>query len=101
MIEFKQERNSEETSANKVFSGFRSCYSRGNSNTQQPDISALQAGTPGVPARKRLLEPPLSFDDFPAEPIPADEALAHGLERLLLILASDMPGRAYRLPLRP
>ncbi|HCH86749.1 MAG TPA: hypothetical protein DFL85_14720 [Lentisphaeria bacterium] len=48
-------------------------------------------------ALKRLLELPLSFDDFPEEPIPPDGTPAHGLERLLLILASDVPGRAYRL----
>ncbi|MBS1370752.1 MAG: hypothetical protein HPZ91_12440 [Lentisphaeria bacterium] len=48
-------------------------------------------------ALKRLLELPLSPDDFPAEPIPPDGTVAHALERLLLVLASDVPGKAYRL----
>lgn len=45
----------------------------------------------------QLLRLPLSWKDFPAEPIPADGTLAHALERLLLILPSASPGRFYRL----
>lgn len=41
--------------------------------------------------------PPLSWNDFPAEPIPADGTLAHALERLLLIFASASEGQCLRL----
>jgi lipopolysaccharide biosynthesis protein/predicted O-methyltransferase YrrM len=44
-----------------------------------------------------LLHLPLRWEDFPAEPIPADGTLAHALERLLLIVPSARPGRFYRL----
>lgn len=40
---------------------------------------------------------PLTYADFPAEPIPADGTLAHALERLLLIFASTTPGQCLRL----
>ena len=48
-------------------------------------------------ALKRLLTLPLTFEDFPAEPIPPDGTTAHALERLLLVLCSDVPGKACRL----
>ncbi|MBN2793028.1 MAG: glycoside hydrolase family 99-like domain-containing protein [Desulfuromonadales bacterium] len=52
-------------------------------------------------ARAEALRPfltlPLNWQDFPAEPIPADGTLAHALERLILILANRTPGRFYRL----
>lgn len=44
-----------------------------------------------------LLTMPLVFLDFPEEPIEADATIAHALERLVLIVASNYPGRAYRL----
>lgn len=48
-------------------------------------------------ALQRLLTLPLTLEDFPAEPIPPDGTTAHALERLLLVLASDVPGKAYRI----
>ena len=39
----------------------------------------------------------IGFNDFPEEPIPPDETLAHALERLILVLAQPEPGRNYRL----
>ncbi len=48
-------------------------------------------------ALRRLLTLPLAFDDFPREPIPPDGTIAHALERTLLILCSDVPGKACRL----
>lgn len=48
-------------------------------------------------ALRKLLELPLSYEDFPAEPIPADGTLAHALERLVLILAQDEDGACIRL----
>ena len=39
----------------------------------------------------------LNYDDFPAEPIAADGTLAHVLERLVLVFASQSEGRAIRL----
>lgn len=44
-----------------------------------------------------LLRLPLTFDDFPAEPIAPDGTLAHALERLVLILASPYAGKCLRL----
>lgn len=44
-----------------------------------------------------LLSLPLSYNDFPEEPIPADATLAHALERLILIYTTAHPGRNYRL----
>ncbi|WP_170301005.1 glycoside hydrolase family 99-like domain-containing protein [Rhodoplanes serenus] len=45
----------------------------------------------------RLLQLPLSFENFPEEPIAPDGTLAHALERLVLVLAQIEPGRNYRL----
>lgn len=44
-----------------------------------------------------LLTLPLTFRDFPAEPIEPDGTLAHALERLILIYATSHEGRNYRL----
>ncbi|MDP3414621.1 glycoside hydrolase family 99-like domain-containing protein [Falsiroseomonas sp.] len=44
-----------------------------------------------------FLQLPLSYEDFPDEPIPPDGTLAHTLERLLLLLAQAEPGRNYRI----
>jgi lipopolysaccharide biosynthesis protein len=46
---------------------------------------------------KEFLELPLTYADFPAEPIAADGTLAHVLERLILIFASKHPGQCIRL----
>ncbi len=40
---------------------------------------------------------PLGWEDFPAEPVPADGTLAHALERLILVFARNSPGEFYRL----
>jgi lipopolysaccharide biosynthesis protein/SAM-dependent methyltransferase len=44
-----------------------------------------------------LLLLPVTFNDFPEEPIPADGTLAHALERLILIFAASYPGQNLRL----
>jgi len=46
---------------------------------------------------QQMLQLPLTFNDFPSEPIPADGTLAHALERLILIFASAHPGQSLRL----
>jgi len=46
---------------------------------------------------RNYLQLPLSFADFPKEPIEADGTLAHALERLVLIYSTPFPGRNYRL----
>ena len=46
---------------------------------------------------KELLELPISYNDFPPEPIAADGTLAHALERLILIFASKHEGQCIRL----
>ncbi len=46
---------------------------------------------------REFLQLPLTYDDFPAEPIPADGTLAHALERLILVFASLHPGQCIRL----
>ena len=46
---------------------------------------------------KEYLNLPLSYDDFPAEPIPADGTLPHALERLILIFASTHQGQCIRI----
>jgi len=50
-----------------------------------------------APALREFLLLPLTYDDFPQEPIPADGTLAHALERLILVFASLHPGRCIRL----
>ncbi|MGZ3158719.1 MAG: rhamnan synthesis F family protein, partial [Burkholderiaceae bacterium] len=40
---------------------------------------------------------PLTYNDFPPEPIPADGTIAHALERLLLIFASQHGRKCYRI----
>ncbi len=46
---------------------------------------------------REFLQLPLTYEDFPAEPIPADGTLAHALERLILVFASLHPGQCVRL----
>jgi len=46
---------------------------------------------------REFLTLPLSFSDFPREPIPADGTLAHALERVLLIFADGHKGQKVRL----
>lgn len=46
---------------------------------------------------KEFLTLPLGFDEFPSEPIAPDGTLAHALERLILIFASQHAGRALRI----
>ncbi|WP_297497290.1 glycoside hydrolase family 99-like domain-containing protein [Ferrovum sp.] len=46
---------------------------------------------------KQFLSLPLSYQDFPEEPIPADATLAHALERLILMFTTTSAGRNYRL----
>lgn len=46
---------------------------------------------------KEFLSIPLSYDDFPEEPIPPDGTLAHALERVILIFAGKHPGYCLRL----
>lgn len=46
---------------------------------------------------REYLSLPLSWSDFPAEPIPPDGTLAHALERLPLIFANSSQGDFYRL----
>ena len=48
-------------------------------------------------ALRRFLELPLSYGDFPPEPIAADGTLAHALERLVFILAQGIEGDLVRL----
>lgn len=48
-------------------------------------------------AVRSLLSLPLTYEDFPDEPLPPDGTIAHALERLILVLASNVPGRCYRL----
>ncbi len=45
-------------------------------------------------AVEKFLTLPLSYDDFPPEPLPTDMTIAHALERLLLVSAADSPGKA-------
>lgn len=42
---------------------------------------------------KEFLDLPLSYSDFPSEPIAADGTLAHALERLILIFANQHRGK--------
>lgn len=48
-------------------------------------------------AMQRLLNLPLSYDDFEPEPIAADGNLAHALERLIFVLANDVAGPLIRI----
>lgn len=48
-------------------------------------------------AVRTLLSLPLTYEDFPVEPLPSDGTIAHVLERLILVFASNVPGRCYRL----
>lgn len=44
-----------------------------------------------------FLSLPISYADFPEEPLPADGTLAHALERLILVFASKYDGKCYRI----
>jgi lipopolysaccharide biosynthesis protein len=46
---------------------------------------------------RKMLELPLDYQDFPTEPIAADGTLAHALERLILVFASEHPGQCIKL----
>lgn len=46
---------------------------------------------------QEMLQLPLTFNDFPREPIPTDGTLAHALERLILIFAANHEGQNLRL----
>ncbi len=46
---------------------------------------------------KDFLGMPLTFEDFPTEPIGPDGTMAHALERLILIMASPYEGQCIRL----
>lgn len=46
---------------------------------------------------KDFLDLPLTWDDFPREPIKPDGTLAHALERLLFVFANAHPGKFMRL----
>lgn len=48
-------------------------------------------------ALREFLNLPLSFDDFPVEPIPSDGTIAHALERLILPFAEQSDGEFIRL----
>lgn len=48
-------------------------------------------------ALREFLTLPLTYEDFAQEPISADATLAHALERLILVFASQHPGRNYRI----
>ena len=48
-------------------------------------------------ALKKFLSLPVTYQDFPKEPMPPDGTIAHALERLILALAQDSPGRFYRI----
>ncbi len=48
-------------------------------------------------ALSKYLSLPLTYTDFPIEPIKADGTIAHALERLILIFAGEHPGRCYRI----
>jgi len=48
-------------------------------------------------ALSKFLNLPLTYTDFPSEPIPADGTMLHVLERLLLVSANHLPGRNYRI----
>jgi lipopolysaccharide biosynthesis protein/protein-L-isoaspartate O-methyltransferase len=46
---------------------------------------------------RNMLSLPLTFEDFPPEPIEADGTLAHAIERLILAFAASHEGRNLRL----
>ncbi|MBK8824010.1 MAG: hypothetical protein IPN58_15820 [Anaerolineales bacterium] len=48
-------------------------------------------------ALKKFLNLSLTYNDFPAAPIPGDETMMHVLERILLVSATHLPGRNYHL----
>ena len=48
-----------------------------------------------IDAMKEFLTLPLSYKDFPTEPLPQDGTIAHALERIMLIFTSKCPGKAY------
>jgi len=48
-------------------------------------------------ALRNFLTFPLTYTDFPSEPILPDGTISHVLERLLLISANHLPGRNYRI----
>jgi lipopolysaccharide biosynthesis protein len=46
---------------------------------------------------KDFLLLPISYEDFPKEPISDDGTLAHALERLIMIFSENYPGKFYRI----
>jgi lipopolysaccharide biosynthesis protein len=48
-------------------------------------------------ALKDLLQLPLTYDDFPQEPLGTDGSIAHALERLFFIWHKDRPGCNYQI----
>ncbi|WP_081696946.1 glycoside hydrolase family 99-like domain-containing protein [Megalodesulfovibrio gigas] len=48
-------------------------------------------------ALAEYLSLPLTWDDFPPEPITSDGSIAHALERLPFILAYDSPGEYFKI----
>ena len=59
-----------------------------------PEGAMFWANTKSI---SEFLSLPLRYNDFPAEPIPADGTIAHALERLLLIFANKHHGKYYRI----
>lgn len=48
-------------------------------------------------ALKELLQLPLTYEDFPQEPLGTDGSIAHALERLFFIWHKDLPGFNYQI----
>lgn len=64
------------------------------SSVEFPEGSMFWARAEAV---RELLGLPLGYDDFPGEPLPADCSIAHAIERLILVFASQSSGTPYRL----
>jgi lipopolysaccharide biosynthesis protein len=62
----------------------------------QPVFSAGGMGWYRPQAVRRLLEWPIGYDDFPAEPHPLSGTISHGLERVIPYV-SQADGYSYRL----
>jgi lipopolysaccharide biosynthesis protein len=48
-------------------------------------------------AAKPLLNLPLTWEDFPEEPLAVDGTIAHALERLTLVFAESVAGKNYKI----